>query len=131
MPSLSFGLRPVPCDFCSIVNGTLPRELRYEDDSLMAFRNRLTWAPVMLLVVPRRHMTQHEFWRSPLFSRAAVVAVRLGTEDCPAGFRLLSNFGRDALQTQAHGHLHVIGGAPLGLYVSRQLVGQFDGPDLR
>ena len=75
-------------------------------------------------------MTQQEFWRSSLFPRAAAVAVRLGTEDCPGGFRLLGNFGRDALQTQAHGHLHVIGGAPLGLYVSRQLAGEFHDPDL-
>jgi diadenosine tetraphosphate (Ap4A) HIT family hydrolase len=36
---------------------------------------------------------------------------------CPDGYRLLSNFGNDALQTQEHAHLHVIGGTKLGLYV--------------
>jgi len=34
----------------------------------------------------------------------------------PNGFRILSNFGRDGLQSQSHGHLHVIGGTHLGEY---------------
>ncbi len=32
------------------------------------------------------------------------------------GFRILSNFGHDGMQSQSHGHLHVIGGANLGPY---------------
>jgi diadenosine tetraphosphate (Ap4A) HIT family hydrolase len=44
------------------------------------------------------------------------VAVTLGAMNCPNGFRILSNFGRDGLQSQSHGHLHVIGGTFLGEY---------------
>ena len=90
----------------------------YEDELIVAFRNQLDWVPVMLLIVPRKHLTQEELWRSgDLLARLGRLAVELGTERCPGGFRVLSNFGPDALQTQHHGHLHVVGGAHLGLYV--------------
>ena len=36
---------------------------------------------------------------------------------CPGGFRLLTNFGYDAMQSQEHGHLHILGGTYLGHYV--------------
>jgi len=39
-----------------------------------------------------------------------------GAKYCPSGFRLLSNFGSDAMQSQAHGHVHVVGGTYLGEY---------------
>ena len=106
------------CTFCDIVSGRLPSRVRYEDDDIMVFHNQLTWAPVMLLVVPKRHMSQGELWASgELLAAMGELAARLGAESCPDGFRVLSNFGADGLQTQPHGHLHVIGGAPLGLYM--------------
>ena len=105
------------CDFCGIVSGREDRTIRYEDDDLMVFRNKLTWIPVMLLVVPKVHMTQQEFWRSSLFSRAAALAVEIAQQDAPEGFRFVSNFGEQAAQTQAHGHLHVLGGAEMGIYM--------------
>ena len=112
---------PIPaddsCDFCGIVAGRLPRTVIHEDDGIMVFRNALAWVSTMYLVVPKAHMTQAEFWRSPLFGRAAALAVSLGESDAPGGFRLVSNFGRDASQTQPHGHLHLVGGAELGLYM--------------
>jgi histidine triad (HIT) family protein len=108
------------CTFCEIIAGRLPSRMRYEDDTLVVFENLLDWVPVMLLVVPREHVTQTELWtRPPVLSKMGSVAVRIGEELCPDGFRVLSNFGRDALQTQDHGHLHVVGGAPLGRYVGR------------
>ena len=111
------GSPPLPCDFCDVVARRAPATVRYEDTELIVFRNTLRWVPVMLLVAPKRHMDQEEFWGSRLFARAAGLALKLGREDCPQGFRILSNFGRDALQTQKHGHLHLLGGADLGLYM--------------
>jgi histidine triad (HIT) family protein len=94
----------------------------YEDDLILAFENQLDWFPVMLLIVPREHMTQEGLWRSgDLLARLGEVAVDLGIEHCPRGFRILSNFGHDAIQTQPHGHLHVIGGGRLGLYARNPL----------
>ena len=105
------------CAFCAIAAGTLPRSVRHQDAELVAFRNALDWAPLMYLVAPVVHMSQVEFWRSPLFARAAALAVDLGEADAPGGFRVVSNFGEDAMQSQPHGHLHVLGGAHLGLYM--------------
>ncbi len=108
----------LPCTFCDVVERRTPAVVRYEDAELMVFRNILRWVPVMLLVAPKRHMEQQEFWGSDLFARAAGLAIEMGRQDCPNGFRILSNFGRDALQTQLHGHLHVVGGADLGFYIA-------------
>ena len=113
------------CEFCDIVARRGPADIRYEDERLIVFRNRLRWVPLMLLIAPREHMSQHEFWTSPLFAEAAALAVRIGHEDAPDGFRLASNFGEDALQTQPHAHLHIVGGAGLGLYLDFEGKGDF------
>ena len=105
------------CDFCGIVSGRMERRIRYEDDELLVFKNMLTWVPVMFLVVPKEHMTQDQFWTSDLFTRASTIAVRIAKQDSPEGFRFVSNFGEQAAQTQAHGHLHILGGGELGLYM--------------
>ncbi len=103
------------CPFCEIIAGSEPAEVLYEDDELIVFRNLLQWVPVMLLVVPKRHLSQAEMWRD--LGRVGALAAEIGRQHCPRGFRLLSNFGREAMQSQAHGHLHVIGGTQLGRYV--------------
>ncbi|MEK9658777.1 MAG: HIT domain-containing protein [Chloroflexota bacterium] len=113
------------CDFCGIISGRLPRRVRHQADGLLVFRNALTWVPVMYLITPTAHLSQAEFWASPLFPRAAALAVQLGQEDAPNGFRLVSNFGHDGMQSQAHGHLHVLGGTALGLYVDFPRKGDF------
>ena len=108
------------CTFCEIIARREPSRILYEDNQVIVFRNKLDWAPVMLLVVPRRHMTQTELWESgALLADMGRIAVKMGQEHCPNGFRILSNFGRDAYQSQRHGHLHVLGGEDLGLYVRR------------
>ena len=105
------------CNFCDIVaDGTSARVL-YEDDEVMVIRNRLRWVPVMLLVIPKQHLTQREMWESSLMTKIADVALDMGNTHCPGGFRLLSNFGREAMQSQDHAHLHVLGGTQLGRYV--------------
>ena len=108
------------CAFCEIIARRCPSNIRYEDDEILVFDNHLNWAPVMLLVIPKQHLTQSELWgNGPLISKIASLAVSLGEQHAPNGFRILSNFGPDAEQTQPHAHVHVIGGAYLGLYVGR------------
>ena len=51
-----------------------------------------------------------------LMTRMGNLAVDMGAMYSPNGFRVLSNFGRDGMQSQAHGHIHVIGGTNLGPY---------------
>lgn len=102
------------CTFCRIVARQEPAEILYEDGEVLVFRNRLRWVPVMLLVVPKEHRSQEELWRA--LGRVGEVAVEMGRTHCPNGFRLLSNVGFDAMQSQSHGHIHVLGGTFLGEY---------------
>src|SRR5687768_935255 len=46
------------CVFCNIVAGTEPARIHYQDDDIIVFDNRLRWAPVMILIMPKQHMTQ-------------------------------------------------------------------------
>jgi histidine triad (HIT) family protein len=102
------------CTFCEIVAGREPAEIVYEDDEVMVFRNRLHWVPVMLLAVPKVHVTQEELWSN--LGRVGEVAAEVGEAHCPRGFRLVANFGPDAMQSQSHGHVHILGGTFLGEY---------------
>jgi histidine triad (HIT) family protein len=110
------GRQPVVhyCTFCQIVARKEAADILYEDEDVVVFRNRLRWVPVMLLVVPREHIPQEELWRN--MGRVGEVAVQMGFTHCPNGFRVLSNFGFDGMQSQDHGHVHVLGGTFLGEY---------------
>jgi histidine triad (HIT) family protein len=102
------------CVFCEIISGREPAEILFRDDEVIVFRNRLRWVPVMLLSVPIRHLAQSELWTN--LGRVGELAVQMGQKHCPGGFRLVSNFGHDAMQSQDHAHVHVIGGTFLGEY---------------
>ena len=104
------------CIFCQIIAGQSPARVRYLDEEIIVIVNKLPWVPLMLLVMPKQHMEQSDMWGSGLMSRLGEVAVDLGWSLAPRGFRILSNFGREGMQSQSHGHIHVIGGMHLGEY---------------
>ena len=103
------------CVFCNIAAGREPATVIYEDDEVLVIQNVLRWAPVMLLAMTKEHLTQSQLWDGPI-GRVGKVAAELGAQFCPGGYRLLSNFGYDAMQSQDHGHLHIVGGTHLGPY---------------
>jgi diadenosine tetraphosphate (Ap4A) HIT family hydrolase len=102
------------CVFCSIVAGESEAKWEVNPSSgskVACFHNRLTWVRVMLLIVPIEHMTQREFWTSDTLREAAEMAVEMGDAHCSTeGYRIISNFGLQAHQSQSHAHLHVISG---------------------
>lgn len=106
------------CTFCNIIAGAEPADVLYDDSDVLVFRNRLRWLPLMLLAVPKRHRSQEELWTD--LGAVGRLAAAMGRRHCPHGFRLVSNFGWDALQSQMHAHVHILGGgsmdavAPLG-----------------
>ena len=105
---------PRYCVFCEIVARREPAMILHETDEVIVIRNRLRWVPVMLLSMPKEHRTQSELWGD--MGEVGEAAALMGAKHCPDGFRLLSNFGFDAMQSQEHGHVHVSGGAYLGEY---------------
>ena len=123
--NLISGSRPLKtdpnCVFCQIVAGRSPARVRYVDNDIIVIVNKLDWVPMMLLVMPKEHHSQIGMWDSGLLPRLGRLAVDMGAMYSPNGFRILSNFGRDGLQSQSHGHLHVVGGTFLGHYVEHDL----------
>ena len=104
------------CVFCDIVDRKSPARIEYEDDDVIVFHNQLDWADVMLLAVPKQHLYQGELWTSDVMAKVSKAAVEMGEKHCRNGFRLLSNFGHHAMQSQAHGHVHVVDGRYLHAY---------------
>lgn len=102
------------CVFCEIIARREPAEILHETDNVIVFRNRLHWVPTMLLSVPKRHMTQAELWQD--MGEVGAVAIEVAQQHCPNGFRLISNFGYDGMQSQEHAHVHILGGMFLGEY---------------
>ena len=107
---------PPYCVFCNIVAGNEPANVIYEDDEIIVIQNVLRWVPIMLLAMTKEHRTQEQLWSDGI-ARVGKIASEIGQKVCPRGFRLLSNFGYDAMQSQDHGHLHIVGGVHLGPYV--------------
>ena len=107
-------MRQRHCVFCEIAAHREPAEIIYETDEVMVFRNRLRWVPIMLLAMPKEHLTQAELWRD--MGKVGEAAVKVAEEECPGGFRLISNSGYDGMQSQQHAHVHILGGMFLGEY---------------
>jgi histidine triad (HIT) family protein len=102
------------CLFCRIVAGQIPSKKAYEDEELIAFHDIHPWAPVHVLIVPKRHIPSHADVTdadAPLLGRMLALAPKLMREQgVTNGFRTIINTGRDGGQEVYHLHMHVIGG---------------------
>ena len=103
------------CLFCEIVAGRIPSKKAYEDDELLAFHDISPQAPVHVLVIPKRHITNlldlsdsDDALIGKLVRKGRDLAREL--ELAERGFRLVLNCGDDAGYSVFHVHLHVLGG---------------------
>ena len=100
------------CVFCGIVKKEIPSKIIYEDDLVLAFRDLEPQAPVHVLIVPKKHLTNiteaDENIGGHMLKVAAYLAKKLGLEK--SGFRLVNNNGKDGGQTVNHLHFHLLGG---------------------
>jgi len=72
-------------------------------------------APVHFLVIPKKRdgLTQLSKARDDqkeLLGHLIFVAQQLGQKECPDGFRLVINDGKEGAQSVYHLHIHVMGG---------------------
>ncbi len=111
------------CLFCGIGAGKPVVPKLYEDDLVYAIDipddHPKKLAPVHFMVIPRAHrksaleLTDADAETAGrLFTTAARLARDKGIAD--SGFRLATNTGPHANQTEMHFHLHCIGGRQLG-----------------
>lgn len=103
------------CIFCKIVAGQIPARKAHEDDELLVFHDIAPWAPVHLLIIPKRHIATmydtHEVDDAPLLGRMTALAPKLMRDNgVTNGFRIVVNTGRDGMQEVQHVHMHVMGG---------------------
>jgi len=107
------------CIFCKVAHGKLPAYILYKDDFVVAFHDINPQAPVHVLVVPTRHISDLEAAAEQepeivgrMFQVAAKVAGDLNV--AKNGYRLVLNNGVGAGQIVPHLHLHVMSGRRFG-----------------
>ena len=102
------------CLFCKLVAGTIPSRKVFEDDEILVFHDIAPWAPLHLLVIPKRHiasMADVTDAEAPLLGRMMALVPRLMRDNgVDNGFRVIVNTGKDGMQEVPHLHLHAIGG---------------------
>lgn len=104
--------------FEKIIQREIPADIVFEDETIIAFRDRSPQAPVHVLFVPKRRFDtlndvpdSEALLLGSLMLAARRYAQSIGmAED---GYRLVMNCNRNGGQTVYHIHLHLLGGAPL------------------
>ena len=104
--------------FGKIINGELPAEKVFENETLIAIKDISPKAPVHLLIIPKKvYPSIQEVPKSDLSLIGEIVGVaqqlaeEFGVAD---NYRLLTNNGIKAGQSVFHLHFHLIGGKQLG-----------------
>lgn len=105
------------CLFCKIIEGSIPAEVVYEDEFVLAFKDINPTSPIHILFVPKGHFASIEEAEGrdeeliKLFNgiRNYVKEERI-QED---GYRLVINSGKHGQQTVDHLHVHLLAGRQL------------------
>ncbi|MGI6713308.1 MAG: histidine triad nucleotide-binding protein [Bacillota bacterium] len=112
------------CVFCKIVNKEIPAQIVYEDEEIMAFKDIHPLAPIHILFIPKKHISDISQIQSDdagLIGRIHIAAVQvareLGIES--NGFRLVNNCRSHGGQEVYHLHFHLLGGRKLGAFVGQ------------
>ena len=102
------------CVFCKIVKGEIPSKKVYEDEEVLAFHTIEPEAPVHVLVIPKKHITNLGFATdedAEVLGKCQVVCGNLARElRIDGAFKVLSLAGEKAGQSVFHLHYHVMGG---------------------
>ena len=101
------------CIFCKIVNKEIPAKIVFENEKILAFEDINPQAPVHILVIPKKHVfeldeiiSENKNFITDIFDTVYKLAKKFELED---GFRIISNYGKNAGQTVNHLHFHLLG----------------------
>ncbi len=107
------------CVFCKIIKGEIPAKKVYEDEEILAFNDIQPAAPIHVLIIPKKHITnlmeieaEDTALMGNIIQTAKKIAKQLGIEE--DGFRLIANCGKDAGQEVMHIHFHLLAGRKMG-----------------
>lgn len=100
--------------FQKIIDGEIPADIVYEDESCLAFRDIAPRAPTHVLVIPKKAIRSVAALEDDdmeliahLWKVIRDLAVQLGLEN---GYRVVVNCGVDGGQEVDHLHYHLLGG---------------------
>ncbi len=100
------------CLFCKIAGKTIPSEVIYEDDSVLAFLDIHPLSPGHTLIVPKVHseniLDLPDEEAAKAFVSVKKVTALLSEKLKPKGFTIGINHGRIGGQLVDHLHIHVI-----------------------
>jgi histidine triad (HIT) family protein len=103
--------------FGKIIRGELPCEKVFENERILAIKDKFPGAPVHILIMPKKEIRCLQELKPedfPLIGEIILVAQKLAEEfEIADGYRLLTNNGEEAGQTIFHLHFHLIGGRRL------------------
>lgn len=103
----------IDCIFCKIINNDLPASKVYEDEIILAFYDIKPSAPIHILIIPKKHITntfeltdQDKDLVGHMLVKANEIAIKLGLTH---GYKLQINTGKAGGQEVYHLHLHLLG----------------------
>ena len=106
------------CIFCSIVSRSIPAEIVFENQKILAFKDINPQAPHHILIIPKLHVpgimdigAEDYVILQELVLAAQQIARSVGVDS--QGFRLVVNNGENAGQAVPHLHVHLLGGRKL------------------
>ncbi len=106
------------CVFCKIIKKEIPASIVFEDENIIAFKDRNPIAPVHILVIPKKHISSlaDAEEKDALLIGKLIMAAKKIAEDLKIsnkGYKLLIRVGKGGGQEVNHIHLHLLGGAKL------------------
>ncbi|MDK2822672.1 MAG: histidine triad family protein [Clostridia bacterium] len=103
------------CIFCKIVDKEIPAKVVYEDDTVLAFNDIQPQAPVHVLVIPKKHISDLTALAEAdlskvthIFKVIKEIAKDKGIDE--EGYRIVNNCREKGGQTVGHLHFHLLGG---------------------
>jgi len=104
-----------PTIFDKLLSGEIPANIVYQDDKAFCFRDVNPQAPVHILCIPKQKdgltgLSKAKDHQAELLGHLMLVAAKVGKEECPNGYRIVINDGKDGAQSVSHLHLHILGG---------------------
>lgn len=101
--------------FLKIIDRSIPADIVFEDEQVLAFRDIQPQAPIHILIVPKNRIEtlnaidqDDEALLGHMVYVAKQVAVSQGVAD--EGYRLVFNCNPNGGQSVYHIHLHLLGG---------------------
>jgi diadenosine tetraphosphate (Ap4A) HIT family hydrolase len=108
------------CVFDQIAAGKIPADIVFQDETVMAFNDLHPKAPVHVLIIPKKHITnipEMSTEDAPIVAHMMEIANVVAKEKGISAFKLVINNGADAGQVVMHLHMHLLGGRKISSVV--------------